>query len=109
MFSYFTKFFNEKEKQILNDTFLIRINDYTYDIPSEETYKSLLNTCLTHVLKNKFINESSNLSKYTINFINNQKSEMVINVINREYITELLENINNIKLSELNISKSKLI
>lgn len=110
MFSYFSKNFNAKEQEILNDKFLIHINDYTYDIPSEETYKSLLNACITHVFNNKYINESSNLNKYTINFVNNQKSEMVISVINREYIVELLENINNVKLnntlSELSISKT---
>ena len=46
MFSYFSKNFNAKEQEILNDKFLIHINDYTYDIPSEETYKSLLNVNL---------------------------------------------------------------
>ena len=99
MFSHFSKLFNTKEKQILSDKYIIHINEYTYDIPSEETYKDLLNEFMVQMIKNKHSFVSSNTNKYTINFVNNQKSELIASTVNREYIVELLENINNITLN----------
>jgi hypothetical protein len=108
MFSYFSKFFSPEEQKILSDKYIIHINEYTYDIPSEENFKELLNNFMVHILNNKYGNTSDNLNKYTINFINNEKSELIASTINREYVVELLESINNItlnnKLTSLTVS-----
>jgi len=108
MFSYFSKFLSPEEQKILSDKYIIHINEYTYDIPSEEKYKELLNDFMVHIFNNKYGNTSDNLNKYTINFINNEKSELIASTINREYVVELLESINNItlnnKLTSLSIS-----
>ena len=98
MFSYFTNLYNAKEKAILSDKYIIHINEYTYDIPSEEIYKQLLNDFMVKIIKNKNDNVS-NTFKYTINFINDQKSELIATTVNRDYIVELLDNINNITLN----------
>jgi len=108
MFSHFSKYLSNKEQEILNDKYIIQINEYSYDIPTESEYKNLQNKFITYVINNKLENIEPSFNKYDIKFNNNNKTEFIISVFKREYIIELLDNINknsiNLNISSLKIS-----
>jgi hypothetical protein len=108
MFSHFSKYLSNKEQEILNDKFIIQINEYSYDIPTEIEYKDLQSKFITYVINNKLENKEPSYNKYDVKFNNNNKIEFIISVFKREYIIELLDNINknsiNLNLSSLKIS-----
>jgi hypothetical protein len=113
MFSFFSNLLNFKEKDILNDKYLVTINDYVYDISSYDDYKNLQSKFFNYVVLNKLENVKSG-NKYNISFSNNNKNDLMVSVTKREYIIELLNDINmingtsvaslNTKLSELSLS-----
>lgn len=114
MLKFFNALFTPDQQKILNDKYIISINEYIYDIPSFEIYSQLQRDFTEIVLQNKFDNQSNdqsdNLTKYNVSFKNTQKLDISITVTNREYIIQLLENINsnilNNKVKSLNISST---
>ena len=121
MLKFFNALFTPDQQKILNDKYIISINEYIYDIPSFEIYSQLQKDFTEIVLLNKFKNQNDTHSdshsdksrddevlKYRVSFKNNEKIDISISVINREYIVQLLENINlnvlNNKVNTLNLS-----
>jgi len=100
MFSFFSKLFTVEQQEILNDKFIIKVNDYTYDIPNEESFNSLKDTFTSYVFSNQLDDAKSTDIKYTITFINNNNQKLLISVTKREYIIELLDLINKNVLSK---------
>ena len=94
MFSFFSKLFTVEQQELLNDKFIIKVNDYTYDIPNEKSFNSLKDTFTSYVFSNQLENANSSDIKYTITFINNDNQKLLISVTKREYIVELLDLIN---------------
>jgi len=100
MFSFFSKLFTAEQQEILNDKFIIKVNDYTYDIPNEESFNSLKDTFTGYVFSNQLDDTKPSDIKYTITFINNNNQKLLISVTKREYIIELLDLINKNVLSK---------
>jgi len=94
MFSFFSKLFSTQEQEILTDKYIIRINDYTYDIPSQKSFEDLKTEFMSYVLSNKLEQATSTDHKYNISFINTDKVQLQISVTKREYVAQLLDNIN---------------
>jgi hypothetical protein len=120
MLKFFNALFTPDQQKILNDKYIISINEYIYDIPSFEIYSQLQKDFTEIVLLNKFNNQNDTHSdshsdksrddevpKYRVSFKNNEKTDISISVTNREYIVQLLENINlnilNNKVNTLNL------
>ena len=119
MLKFFNALFTPDQQKILNDKYIISINEYIYDIPSFEIYSQLQKDFTEIVLLNKFKNNNQTenhsdrssddeVPKYKVSFKNNEKLDISISVINREYIVQLLESINlnilNNKVNTLNLS-----
>jgi len=120
MLKFFNALFTPDQQKILNDKYIISINEYIYDIPSFEIYSQLQKDFTEIVLLNKFNNQNDThcdshsdknrddeVPKYKVSFKNNEKLDISISVTNREYIVQLLENINlnvlNNKVNTLNL------
>ena len=119
MLKFFNALFTPDQQKILNDKYIISINEYIYDIPSFEIYTQLQKDFTEMVLLNKFNNKNNNqnntssdesreeVPKYKVSFKDNEKLDISISVTNREYIVQLLENINlnvlNNKVNTLNL------
>jgi len=116
MLKFFNALFTPDQQKILNDKYIISINEYIYDIPSFEIYSQLQKDFTEIVLLNKFNNQNNirseenrdeEVPKYKVSFKDNEKLDISISVTNREYIVQLLENINfnilNNKVNTLNL------
>jgi hypothetical protein len=95
------------ENDLLSENYIVKINDYVYDIPSSKTYNNLKNKFMNYLVTNKIECENKSIH-YKIIFLKNQRQELLISIVNREYVVDLLENISmetlldNLKLLNLN-------
>jgi hypothetical protein len=95
------------ENEVLSDNYVVKINEYVYDIPSSKTYNNLKNKFMNYLFTTKKENDN-NMVQYKIIFFKNQRQELLISIVNREYVVDLLENISmetlldNLKLLNLN-------
>lgn len=107
MFNKLKGICNDEDNGILADNYVIKINDYVYDIPSSKTYNNLKGKFMNYLLTTKKDQENKTM-EYKIIFLKNQRQELLISIINREYVIDLLENIStetlldNLKLLNLN-------
>jgi len=67
----------------------ITINDDSYKIPTKTLYNKLLNLFFNTIFANKIEPSSDILHKVV--FINNKKTDLLISLTNREYISDLLK------------------
>jgi hypothetical protein len=72
----------------------IIINDAEYYIQSIQKYNYLLTNFIKYIFLDK--SKKSTNNKFSIIFKNNNKDDIFISLTNREYIIELLEEINQI-------------
>lgn len=94
MFSFFSKLLSQEQQDVLNDVFVIQVNDYSYDIPDEQSFNELKETFMGFVLENKLLDVKPSDIKYNVTFLNNNNKKLVVSVSKREYIIQLLELIN---------------
>jgi hypothetical protein len=74
--------------------YLIIINEVEYYIQSIQKYNYLLTNFIKYIFLDK--SKKSTTNKFSIIFKNNNKNDIYISLTNREYIIELLEDINKI-------------
>ena len=67
----------------------ITINDDSYKIPTKTLYNKLLNLFFNTIFAN--IVEPSSDVIHKVVFINNKKTDLLISLTNREYISDLLK------------------
>jgi len=67
----------------------ITINDDSYKIPTKTLYNKLLNLFFNTIFAN--IVEPSSDIVHKVVFINNKKTDLLISLTNREYISDLLK------------------
>jgi hypothetical protein len=81
-------------------TYKIIINDSLYNIGSLEAFNNIKKNIFENLTKNKHLNDNTSL-KYTIIFYIDNLKDLEIFIYNREYIVDLIEdiNINNFYLS----------
>ena len=72
----------------------IIINESEYNIQSINKYNYLLTNFIKYIFLDKLGKSTTN--KFNIIFKNNNKNDIYISLTNREYIIELLEDINKI-------------
>ena len=72
----------------------IIINDAEYYIQSIQKYNYLLTNFIKYIFLDK--SKKSTTNKFSIIFKNNNKDDIYISLTNRDYIIELLEEINQI-------------
>ena len=107
MFNKLIGICNDDDNRILADNYIIKINDYVYDIPSSKTYNNLKTKFMNYLLTTK--KESDNKAMiYKIIFLKNERQELLISIVNRDFVIDLLENIStetlldNLQLLNLN-------
>jgi hypothetical protein len=77
--------------------YLIIINEVEYYIQSIQKYNYLLTNFIKYIFLDK--SKKSTTNKFSIIFKNNNKNDFYISITNREYIIELLKDINEINLN----------
>jgi hypothetical protein len=88
----------------------ITINDSTYPIETIEGFNTIKKNIFENIVSKKNMNDkyqtNNYTTKYTVSFYNNNLKELEIYLYNREYIVDLIEdiNINNLNLSFNNIN-----
>jgi hypothetical protein len=87
--------------KINTNTYLkITINDAIYDIDSLDSFNNIKKNIFENISKGKHLNDNLT-TKYIVTFYMNNLKDMEFYIYNREYIVDLIEdiNINNINLS----------
>jgi hypothetical protein len=97
------------QQEVLKSTHRITINDYSYEIDSLDSLMNLQQEFMQSILQNSKSNTSTTPDiNYKIEFIIDTKVNLAVSIFNREYIVDLLENINKFnqltKLQKLNLS-----
>jgi hypothetical protein len=85
-------------------TYNITINDTIYNIISLEAFNNIKKNIFESLTKNKHLNDNTSL-KYSIIFYTDNIKDLEIFIYNREYIVDLIEDIN---INNFNISFNKL-
>jgi hypothetical protein len=75
-------------------TYKIIINDSLYNIGSLEAFNNIKKNIFENLTKNKHLNHNTSL-KYSIIFYIDNLKDLEIFIYNREYIVDLIEDINN--------------
>jgi hypothetical protein len=107
MFNKLKGICNDDDNGILADNYVIKINDFVYDIPSSKTYNNLKTKFMNYLLTTKIDLENKTML-YKIIFLKNQRQELLISLVNREFVIDLLEHIStetlldNLQLLNLN-------
>ena len=74
-------------------TYNITINDSIYNIISLEAFNNIKKNIFENLTKNKHLNDNTSL-KYSIIFYIDNLKDLEIFIYNREYIVDLIEDIN---------------
>jgi len=87
----------------------IAINDSTYIIETIDAFNTIKKNIFENISRRKSMNDKYHTdnytTKYTVSFYNNNIKELEIYIYNREYVVDLIEdiNMNNLNLSFNNI------
>ena len=93
MFKFFMSLMTPDQQEVLKSTHCITVNDYSYEIESLESLMNLQKDFLQSILQNSKSNTKQDIN-YKVSFIIDNKVNLEVSIFNREYIVDLLENIN---------------
>jgi hypothetical protein len=108
MFNFFKDLLTPEQQSQLSSNNKIIVNDYSYDISSEQLINDIQKNFVESILKNSKVNQNVE-TNYKVSFIINDTKSMEVSIFNREYIIELLESINKFKDSSIDKNLSDVI
>jgi len=108
MFNFFKDLLTPEQQSQLSSNNKIIVNDYSYDISSEQLINDIQKNFIESILKNSKANQNVE-TNYKVSFIINDTKSMEVSIFNREYIIELLESINKFKDSSIDKNLSDVI
>jgi hypothetical protein len=108
MFNFFKDLLTPEQQSQLSSNNKIIVNDYSYDISSEQLINDIQKNFVESILKNSKANQNVE-TNYKVSFIINDIKSMEVSIFNREYIIELLESINKFKDSSIDKNLSDVI
>ena len=93
MLNFFKDLLTPDQQSQLSSNNKIIVNDYSYDISSEQLINDIQKNFVESILQNSKANQNVE-TNYKVSFIINNIKNMEISIFNREYIIDLLESIN---------------
>jgi len=108
MFNFFKDLLTPEQQSQLSSNNKIIVNDYSYDISSEQLINDIQKNFVESILKNSKANQNVE-TNYKVSFIINDTKSMEVSLFNREYIIELLESINKFKDNSIDKNLSDVI
>jgi len=107
MFKFFMSLMTPDQQAILKSTHRITVNDYSYEIESLDSLMNLQKDFMQSILQNSKSSSKPDIN-YKVSFIVDNKVNLEVSIFNREYIVDLLENINKFnqltKLANISLS-----
>lgn len=107
MFKFFMSLMTPDQQEVLKSTQHITVNDYSYEIESLDSLMNLQKDFMQSILQNSKSSSKPDIN-YKVSFIVDNKVNLEVSIFNREYIVDLLENINKFnqlaKLANLSLS-----
>jgi hypothetical protein len=108
MFNIFKDLLTPEQQSHLSSNHKIIVNDYSYDISSEQLINDIQKNFVESILKNSKAHQNVE-TNYKVSFIINDTKSMEVSLFNREYIIELLESINKFNNNTIDKSLSEVI
>ena len=93
MFKFFMSLMTPDQQAVLRSTHRITVNEYSYEIESLNTLMNLQKEFMQSILQNSKSSSKPDIN-YKVSFIIDNKVNLEVSIFNREYIVDLLENIN---------------
>lgn len=93
MFKFFMSLMTPDQQEVLKSTHRITVNEYSYEIESLNSLMNLQKEFMQSILQNSKSNVKPDIN-YKVSFIIDNKINLEVSIFNREYVVDLLENIN---------------